>query len=951
MQIGDKVKSRLYSHKGVGTVIGFNELFDETYVDVLFCDGTRVSTLKSDLTAEDDLLSRLKQGSIDPPKAFIIRNMILRLDANISENRVITSTNYKIQPLPHQILTVHFIMNRFKPRSIIADEVGLGKTIEAILLYQEYKLRGIVKRILIVVPSGLIAQWHEELQAKFNEQFIVYNREFVKTLKQSYGKATNVWKLHDKIIVSLDFIKPLKVASMLSPEEREKREWHNQHIFHDVTDAGFDMVVIDEAHKLSKRSDGFESARFKLGESLSHAIPVFLLLTATPHQGDEDLFINLLRLVDPVMFLDKKTLTPERVKELTVRNQKRAVVDFKGQRIFKHRITSLIEIQRTPKNNPDELELYAFVTEYTSKYYNLAKRENDQVLIWLMILYQRILSSSSFAILATMQRRRAFLEQDMPDMENLRNDFDEADEFQEADLLCKHVARSKEDLAAEKSFVNQCIDLAQKLTATHADIKFSRLLEIINEIKQRENRIDLKFIVFTEFRATQDAIIEYLNKFGYACAFIHGSLSREERVEQVERFRGASQILVSTDAGGEGINLQFCHCMINYDLPWNPARLEQRIGRIDRIGQAHNVLIFNFLLTDTVEDKVRQILEEKLARIKAQFGDDKYADVISLLQDEFSFDRIYIDAIRLKEQDNQTLDDVGEDICRRARNLLEKDELLVPFTHFEADASQYLNTEVNSIIRNLVLGFLEYKNIEINWYKEDSQLCYFTNPFHKQKIGPATYRNVTFDNVSSCQSEKTEFVNLEHPFVSTLRQRIARAAAFGVVSALQLNLNKFSGVTGVWFVYRLLIQNNLDKQKIVMLSIFMETEDFCNRRISAYLDNTILRDAQIVQNFKCDLPLESLAAAAMQAAKEKAGEIFTATRLTWLEEMMTYEKRSDDYYRFRENALQSIQVENIRLARLKSLTAERRQEVRQLNLKKNIVPRLELYQLAFVEFV
>ncbi|MCP4110757.1 MAG: DEAD/DEAH box helicase [Desulfobacteraceae bacterium] len=950
MKIGDKIKSRLYDNKGTGTIIGFNELFDETYVEILFNDGTRVSTLKSDLVTEDNLSARLKNSDIDRPEAFISKNMTLRLEANISENKVITSANYKIQPLPHQILTVHFIMNRFQPRCVIADEVGLGKTIEAILLYQEYKLRKIVKRILIVVPSGLITQWHEELLSKFNEQFIIYNRDFVKTLKQSYGRETNVWTLHDKILVSMDFIKPLKDSSLLDSEERARRQWHNQHIFHDLSAAGFDMVVLDEAHKLSKQRDGSESARFKLGERLSRSIPVFILLTATPHQGDEDTFINLLRLADPVMFADKKALTPELVKEVTVRNKKRAVVDFNGQRIFKHRITSIIEIQRTREKNHDELELYDFVTEYTSKYYNLAKRKNDQILILLMILYQRILSSSSFAILETMKRRKAFLENDKNKSDTSEKYPDDSDEIQDQDILSKQTAKNKQDLAAEKRFAENCIQLAQKLTDTYGDIKFSRLLDIIEEIKKRENRIDMKFIVFTEFRATQEAIINYLEKFGYSCAFIHGSLSREERIVQVEKFREQGQILVSTDAGGEGINLQFCHCIINFDLPWNPARLEQRIGRIDRIGQEHNVLIFNFHLTDTVEDRVRKILEQKLERIKEQFGDDKYADVITLLQDEFSFDQIYIDAIRLKELENQELDEIGEDIYEQAKRLLEEDELLIPFTGFEEDATQYLNTEINAIIKNLVISFLKYKNIDINWYKDEKKLCFFANPFHKKDMGPHTYRNVTFDNVLSCQSEKIEFMNLEHPFVSVLKKRIANTASFGTVSALRLNLNKFSGVSGIWFVYKLLIKNNVDKEKIVMLSVFMEDEDFCNRRISSYLENSIITGAVIVQNFRCDLPVDSYAETALKQAKEKANDIFTATKLTWLEEISAYEKRAEEYYRFRENAVKTIQVDNIRISKLKSLMAERQNQVNNFKLKKNIVPRLELYQTAFLEF-
>jgi len=213
--------------------------------------------------------------------------------------------------------------------------------------------------------------------------------------------------------------------------------------------------------------------------------------------------------------------------------------------------------------------------------------------------------------------------------------------------------------------------------------------------------------------------------------------------------------------------------MINFDLPWNPARLEQRIGRIDRIGQDHNVIIFNFHLTDTVEDRVRKILEDKLDRIKEQFGEDKFTDVITLLQDEFSFDQIYIDAIRIKDAENKVLNEVAEEIYHRAQRLLEKDELLVPFSNFQKeDAEKYLNTEVNGIIKNLVLNFLHFKNVDVNLYKDESNLCYFTNPFFKQDIGPQTYRNVTFDNVSAFRSEKIEFINLDHPFVTILKNKI-----------------------------------------------------------------------------------------------------------------------------------------------------------------------------------
>ena len=951
MQIGDKASSRLYSDKGIGTILGFTDLFGETYVELLFSDGEKISTSQNDVIAEDNLLVRLQNSSIDEPSAFLARNMALRLYTNLSENKIITSANYKIQPLPHQLLAVHFVMNRFQPRSLIADEVGLGKTIEAILLYQEYKMRNMVKKVLIVAPSGLLLQWHEELLTKFNEQFIIYNKEYVRTLKQSYGKETNVWKLHNKVIVSMDSIKPQKIHQFLDPQETSRREWHNRHVFDDIALAGFDMVIIDEAHKLSKHSDGIETARFKLGQLLSDSIPVYLLLTATPHQGDEDMFINLLRLIDPVLFADKKKLSSALVKEVTVRNKKRAVVDFEGNRIFKHRITSLIEISRTEEKNHDELNIYSHVTDYISLYYNLAKRTNNQFLILLLILYQRILTSSSFAILETMKHRKAFLEDNIREIEESEEYIFDSDDVAHEDILFQSIAENKEDLDAEKVFVDQCIELAQKITSIYGDIKFKKLIEVIEEIKKREQKFDIKFIIFTEFRATQSAIIEFLKRFGYKCSYINGSLSREERVNQVELFRNQNQIMVSTDAGGEGINLQFCHCIINYDLPWNPSRLEQRIGRIDRIGQNNNCLIFNFHMTDTVEDKVRSILEIKLEKIKEQFGEDKFSDVLTLLQDEFSFDKIYIDAIQIKNAENEVLNDIADQIYNRAKQVLEKDDLLIPFSSFSEDAKQLLNMEANQIIKNLVTNYLASRQIAVNWYKDEKDLCFFDNPFPEQNAGPKKYRNVTFDNISSYKTEKIEFINIEHPLVSKISKEFEKSTSFGTVGALRLSLNKFSGVSGVWFIYKLIIRNNVDREKSATVNIFMEDEDFYNNRISNYLENNIIEESAIIQNFSFKKNGEALADTALNSAKEKANDIFAATKLTWLEEINKYEKKTGEYFQFKENAFKNIRVENIKKSKLRSLDKEKIRSASKFQMRRNIVPKLDLYQVAYVEFV
>lgn len=950
MNIGDRVVSRLYEDKGPGTILSFSSLFGEKYADVLFSNGDKIATKKSDLVAEINLVSRLAKGDIDNIHLFLTKNMLVRLNSSVTDSKLIGSANYKIQPLPHQLLTVNFVMNRFQPRCLIADEVGLGKTIEAILVYQEYKLRKMAKRILIIVPSGLVLQWHEELQNKFNEQFVIYTTSYIRSLKQSYGEETNVWKLNDKIIVSVDSLKPQRVRDDLEKNEIKRRQWHNKHITQAAVDAGFDIAIFDEAHKLSKKDDGSQSARFKLADLISDAVPIFMLLTATPHQGDEALFHHLMKLIDPVLFASTEALTPELVSEVTVRNQKRAAVDMKGNRIFKHRITSIIEIARNEIENSLEIQLYDAVTEYTTLYYNLAKKSNDQLWILLIMLYQRIVSSSSFALLSTMRKRLAFLENELTELDAIDEDSFDYDigGYDINKLIKLKLNKTKEDIEKEKEFVRSCIQKAEKIAKIYGDAKLKKLIEIIDEIKERENNPSLKFIIFTEFRATQSAIINYLERFGYSSAIINGSLSREQKAEQVESFREDKQILVSTDAGGEGINLQFCYCMINYDLPWNPSRLEQRIGRIDRIGQDHNVLIFNFHLTDTVEDHVRSILERKLLKIKEQFGEDKYSDVLSLLQDEFDFDKIYIDAITLKEKENKQLDAIATEIYKKAKQVIEEDDLLIPFSKFSQNANELLNTDLNKILQNYVFQFLHYKNIEVKEYKDSSNLYFFTNPYaDSDKTNILRY--VTFKGDVAFQNERNNLINLEHPLFHKISDEIS-PIGFGQVSAIKVYINKFTGMKGFWFLYQLFITNNSGKSKSSHISIFMEDKDFFNSRVSTYLDSHIIENGEIIPNFATEMNINEISVAAYEKAQEKANDIFTAVKLRWLEELNKFESRSKEYRIFKQNAINNIRVDNIREAKLKALQRDTQREERIIKLQRNIIPKLELFQVAYVEF-
>jgi len=950
MNAGSLVTCSIHPEKGNGKIISISSLFDAQYAEVHFSNGETLTVPLESLNPASDALLGVNQGQFGHPAPFFARNALLRLESNLSENKVTGAANYKITPLPHQVLTVHYVLNRYQPRCLIADEVGLGKTIEAILVYQEFKLRKMVNRVLIVVPSGLVLQWHEELLSKFNESFVIYNKEYIRTLKQSYGNETNVWNQHDKIIVSIDSVKPWRIDESLSREEKERRLWHNTHVTEALGQSGFDLVIIDEAHKLSKRGDGHESARFKLGSILSESVPVFLLLTATPHQGDPDLFHYLLKLVDPVLFANKDRLKPEFVKDVCVRNKKRAAVDFEGNRIFKQRITSIVPVKRNETDNAIELDLYNSVTEYITTFYNLAKKNNDQILILLLMLYQRILSSSSFALKNTLIRRQHILKKELDKSEEIEEYYDDSCEYSIEDILEKSTPESDELLQTEITFIEECLKKAESLTKIFGDAKLRELINVIKEISDREENPSTKFIIFTEFRSTQSAIVEFLIGYGYTCSIIHGGLSREERFEQVDLFRGDVQILVSTDAGGEGINLQFCYCLINYDLPWNPARLEQRIGRVDRIGQKNNVLIFNFHLEATVEDQVRDILEGKLKTVEKQFGEDRYADVMTLIQDEFSFDKIYLEAITKKETESKKLDKIAKEIYDRAKKLLEEEELGLPFSEFSSNASDLINTDINNIVSSLVLNFLKHKEIKVNWYKESVNTCFFNNPFAAKGSKDITIRNATFYNKDAVDSEKIELINADHSIVKNIRSFLNTNQSIGCNTAVKIKAGKFLNVIGYWFVYKFKITNNVDREKVSLISLFLENDGFINNRISTYLFNMIDLSYEPIHTELITNLNDDVISKAREEAEIKAKDIYLATKLDWMKKIDAYIEKSTDYFKLKENAVKNIRVDNIRKSKEIQLQQELAEHNRTTSLKKHIIPHLELYQAAYVEF-
>ena len=562
-----------------------------------------------------------------------------RVAGALAQDALLAPIESPVIPLPHQISALARATAGNRVRYLLADEVGLGKTIEAGLIMRELKLRGIVRRTLVVAPKGLVNQWVAELRTHFAEEFRAFLPSDFPAFRR-IAPADNVWRTCDQIVCPLDAVKPLDGRRGWS---RERVAEHNRDRFEDLTAAGWDLIIIDEAHRLGGSTD--QVARHQLGRGLADAAPCLLLLSATPHQGKTDAFHRLLSLIDATAFPDPGAISSERVRPFVIRTEKRRAIDADGQPLFKPRHTRLEPIAYDERH-AGQRALYEAVTEYVRDGYNRALREHQGHLGFLMILMQRLVTSSTHAIRVTLERRLEALaapgEQLLLFPELTDEEWADLDGQEQIDTL---LSSRLSALKNERAEVTLLLEAARRTERAGADAKAEALLGWIYRLQQEESDPDLKVLIFTEFVATQEMLREFLADRGFPVVCLNGSMGLEERAQAQQSFAGAARFLVSTDAGGEGLNLQFCHVVVNYDIPWNPMKLEQRIGRVDRIGQTHAVRAVNFVVRDTVEHRVREVLEEKLAVILAEFGVDKTEDILDSAQAGQMFDDLYVEAI------------------------------------------------------------------------------------------------------------------------------------------------------------------------------------------------------------------------------------------------------------------------------------------------------------------
>jgi len=794
---------------GTGEVVRLQEIGGARQADVVFeqAGGRRVETILVErLRPARDLWDRLEARDFDPPLDFLLKQLAYQFPLQNTGGEL---SNSRTQLLPHQILLTHSLVNAPRRRFLIADEVGLGKTIEAGMAVRELIARLQANRILIICPAGLTKNWQSELSDCFRLDFEILGRDFI-------DDRPAVWERHDRVIASIDRLKKGPRMDRL------------------IAGPKWDMVLFDEAHHLTRRNKGKSiTQNYRLAEALRGHTRDLLFLSATPHQGDQYQFWSLIRLLDDELFETPEAMLDHRglLSRVMFRRTKREVTDAVGQPIFMRR---QVHSQKFPLG-VREREFYEKLTDYLREGYGVAglgesRTTSEQRAIgFVMATFQKIMSSSPRAIKQALRRRllvllarkqmkleavhsrgmvrpetaqhiltlQAEMRQLATQIQRLRAS---ASQDAEAD---SYIAQIKQRLARryEEEVTEWTLDSEEeseaaifadaeipdeaekvrelvRLVPEGTDRKFDTLIRAIEDI--RREFPNEKFLIFTQYRETQEFLSEELGGlYGEPLiALLHGG-ALEDKIEAVERFweeKGA-QFLISTSAGGEGINLQVCRVMFNYDLPWNPMAVEQRIGRIHRYGQQDTVQVYNLIAEDTVEERIYVLLEEKLREIAAAIGkvdshgevvEDFRSEILGFLGSSPNYQELYKKALvdrdykRTEAEIAQAIEKAKQ--ASEALRSLTQDLETFDLEHYRQLRGQFTLEDLKLFVQKAIIrlgGTFIPTGHEI--FRLDAP-----QPLREFSSVAVKYEAVTFNRDVAMRRRKVEFLGLGHPLIDAL---------------------------------------------------------------------------------------------------------------------------------------------------------------------------------------
>lgn len=668
-----------------------------------------------------------------------------------------------IDPLPHQIHLVHHILASGNLNWLIADDVGLGKTIEVGMLLAALQHRGTFRRILLVTPAGLVRQWQEELHHKFQmSDFQIYGTDFEINNPRH-------WRLHDRVIASID---------------RLKSEAHLDALM----EAGhWDLVVFDEAHRLSRRQWGSElksSERFKLAAAIRRHTDAMILLSATPHQGMPDKFQALLELLRPEITEEIRTLDlhPEILRDMVIRNHKADVTDANGNFIFKKKITKAITIPIGEEEKEFDRQLQA----YLKNGYAASKRKGRTGLAigFVMTVYRKLAASSIAAITAAIERRIDRLKGEAAAATRPGDSEDERFAGETEEFALDQPAR-EEFFAGEIRMLEGLRDAASRVLAN--DRKLAGFIGAIVEAVGAASS-DEKLLIFTEYRSTQSYLAAALRqRFGDdSVALIHGSMDYEEREAEIARFNDQTRFLVSTEAGGEGLNLhRRCHILVNYDLPWNPMRIVQRVGRLYRYGQQQTVVVLNLHAPQTMDAQIMDVMYSRIAQVVhdmaavgEEFRDGLEDEILGDLSDMLDVQDILEEAtdsgiVRTKERIDQALNRAREAALKQ-RDLFEH---AVGFDPAETRRDLQLSSDH---LKAFFAGMAAHLGIEIveSVHSGRAYGIRLSEEIRQELQWSRSRLQVTFDRTLASDRRDVEMLDFQSSLFQLMLER-AKAHAFG----------------------------------------------------------------------------------------------------------------------------------------------------------------------------
>ena len=625
------------------------------FVKVKFASGAKMvnaGALEPADKSPIDPIELLEEGMFSDSRAYGLRLQAAYLRHAYRYDPKSGLSNARVEPKLHQVFAAHRVTGKILPRMILADEVGLGKTIEAGLILKELRAREVIHRVLVVCPASLQRQWQYEMETKFNEKFEIYNRDTVNVLGRD---GNNPWMKRKGAITSYSFA------------IRDKN-------LEQIVEADWDLIIFDEAHRVRRKLVGkkkVEVKAYKMAKLLQDRdFFGLLLLTATPMQLHSYELYSLLKLIDPSLFVDFVDFERKRLdipdlnnvmKELqewpTVpepqqlkvamrlglkmgRLRQKSVINIDilndddkreqlindlvkrhpmAQILIRNRKSSVGEfLERIAYRVPvtlteEELELYSDISEYIRLGYDRANREKKNAIGFIMTIYQKLLTSSSYALRESFKKRVFNLkEQGVTKIKEAISE-NVINELRELDDISEGLGQLEQDIIDNSEQESEILELEGYIERL-GRIRDSKADKLVNEIVLPilDNKASEKILIFTGFVNTQKFLQSVLQSIGCEVTIFNGQMDLSEKERSVQRFRRQAQIMITTEAGGEGRNFQFAHIMVNYDLPWNPMKVEQRIGRLDRIGQTRPVTIYNLYSENTLEQRILDVLEYRI---------------------------------------------------------------------------------------------------------------------------------------------------------------------------------------------------------------------------------------------------------------------------------------------------------------------------------------------------